>query len=325
MELSSLHKRLLRVVLRGSVFESFGKVLLTPIKQIHKIPNGIAFDYKIPPSMCRIQKTHPVLSNAAALAIFDELSSDAMMVIDKRHRGGISVHLTTELIRPAKMNEDVVVITTADKIGKTLGFLSMELRDTKGDLIARGKHIKYMSMGWLHDTLVHPKLLRFTLALYEKFIATHFKTELDNIVYEPRHVEDSHEGIGSVFQGLSLQKADIFPAENSPERVYKIIVRPDMWNQLRLFHGGCAALAIEEACEAYLDEFRPKLQHSEQKKLYVEKMEVRYLAQLQGELEIRVRLEPATFHSNEVIMKGEVVVSDTQVIGIEFTCSCTRG
>ena len=36
------------------------------------------------------------------------------------------------------MNEDVVVITTADKIGKTLGFLSMELRDKKGDLIARG-------------------------------------------------------------------------------------------------------------------------------------------------------------------------------------------
>lgn len=331
MQLSDINKRLLRIVLRGSYHNSFGRVLLAPIKAIKAIPRGLAYEYKVPPSLCRIQQHKPVLSNAATMAIFDELSSDAMMVVDKGHRGGISVHLTTELIRPARLNEEVVVVTTIDKTGRTLGYLTMELRNTQGELLARGKHIKYMSMGWYYNTVCHPRMLPFSLKFYDLFMGRNFTTEMDNIVTQPRHVPDLFEGVGSVFDSLSLQKVDILPTKDGPERVYKILVRSTMTNQLGMFHGGCAAVAIEEACESYLNEFRADnnlkqdTKHGEEAKLYAERMEVRYLATMKGELEIHVSRVPAPFHSNEVVFKGRIIMPRTGQVGIEFTCSCTRG
>eukprot|EP00981_Chlorochromonas_danica_P007025 scaffold1528_cov199-Ochromonas_danica.AAC.1 len=193
MELSGIKKRLLSLILRESVHSTFGQILLSHLKAVHKVPHGLAYEFKVPPSLCRIQKSHPVLSNAATLALFDELSSNALLTVDRQNRGGLSVHLVTEVIKPAPLHDNVVIITTAEKVGRTLGFLSMEMRNVKGDLLARGKHIKYMPMGWVADFLAHPKVIPFTLQIYEKFIGKMISTPLDRIVYEPREVSDSEE------------------------------------------------------------------------------------------------------------------------------------
>eukprot|EP00981_Chlorochromonas_danica_P007026 scaffold1528_cov199-Ochromonas_danica.AAC.2 len=193
MELSGVKKKVLQILLRESVHRAFGRTLLSPVKQVHAIPKGLAFDYKIPPSLCRLQKSHAVLSNAATLALFDEMSTYALFVNDKTTRGGVSVHLNTEMIQPAPLNENVVIVTTADKIGKSLSFCSMEMRNVKGDLLARGKHIKYMPMGWLWNLLAHPLILPWVIIFYQTFHQSKFTTPLDRIVYEPREVSDSEE------------------------------------------------------------------------------------------------------------------------------------
>lgn len=326
MELTGAKKLALQIVMRESAHRAFGKVLLAPVKQVNKIPKGLAFEYKVPPSLCRIQKSQPVISNAAVMAIFDELSTYACFVYDKTTRGGVSVHLNSELIHPAPVNEEVVIITKADKIGKSLAYCSMEMRNVKGDLLARGKHIKYMPMGWIWDVLGHPLILPWVIFFYDKFYKGKFSTPLDNVVFTPRtDVVDSHEGIAQVFENMSVEKSDILPAENAPERVYKINVKPQFKNRFGSFHGGAAAIAIEEACESYLNEFKFKQQHDEQKRVYLEKMEVRYLATMKGELEIHLSLAEAPFHSNEVILQGSIVSAKTKQVCVEFVGSCTKG
>lgn len=58
---------------------------------------------------------------------------------DKTHRPGLSVHLSTEIIKNVYAGEKVTVLTQADKLGKTIGFCSMELLNSKGELVARGR------------------------------------------------------------------------------------------------------------------------------------------------------------------------------------------
>ena len=325
MELGGLKKKVLGLILRESVHSSFGKFLLSPLKQVDKINKGLAFHYKVPPSLCRIQKSKPVISNAAVLALFDELSTDALIVTDKNYRGGVSVHLTTELIKPAALNEDVVIHTTADKIGKELGFCSMEMRSPEGTLLAKGKHIKFLPMGWLWDLVSHPVILPIALYFYQIFRGSKFKTDVDEILYKPRVVEDNHDEkeVASVFSALSIEPS---AGDNSEkESYYKVRVKSFMKNRLGALHGGAAASVIEEACEVYLNTYRSAEQQDVEKKLYVEKMEVRYFSPLRGEIEVQVRPEESPFHSNEVILVGAIVSTKHDAVCVEFKCSCTRG
>jgi acyl-coenzyme A thioesterase PaaI-like protein len=96
-------------------------------------------------------------------------------------------------------------------------------------------------------------------------------------------------------------------------------------NRLGAFHGGAAASAIEEACGLYLTEFKAKEQSKVSSKLFVEKIEVRYLSPMKGEVEVHVSETQAPFHSNEVLLAGTIVSVKSQQVCVEFSCSCTQG
>lgn len=108
-------------------------------------------------------------SCAAAMALFDELSSYHLMLNDQTARPGVSVQLSTELFSRCEANNEVVLTTRIDKIGKYIGFCSMEIHDSSGDLVARGRHLKFMVMGTVWDFLMSPAVLPFTLSLYSFF------------------------------------------------------------------------------------------------------------------------------------------------------------
>lgn len=85
------------------------------------------------------------------------------MMFDKTSRGGVSLQLSAEVLRDSKAEDDVAVTTKIDKIGKYVGFCTMEMYDSSGSLLAKGKHIKFMTMGWIWDLIASPLALPFTL------------------------------------------------------------------------------------------------------------------------------------------------------------------
>jgi hypothetical protein len=106
------------------------------------------------------------------LAVFDELSSYSFVVKDRTCRFGVSVYLSTEILHPIPAGRDVLILTKATKIGKTLGFATMEMFDADGLLLARGEHIKYLPMGPMWDLMANlvlsPMVLSFLLKYGDK-------------------------------------------------------------------------------------------------------------------------------------------------------------
>lgn len=113
-------------------------------------------------------------SCAGAMALFDELSSYHLMLNDQTARPGVSVQLSTELFSRCEANNEVVLTTRVDKVGKYIGFCSMEIHNSSGDLVARGRHLKFMVMGTMWDFLMSPAVLPFTLSLYSFFTSHSF-------------------------------------------------------------------------------------------------------------------------------------------------------
>lgn len=49
----------------------------------------------------------------------------------------------TSYLRAPKLGEEITIEAEALKIGKTLSFLTVDLTDSKGRLVAQGKHTKF--------------------------------------------------------------------------------------------------------------------------------------------------------------------------------------
>eukprot|EP01128_Nolandella_sp_AFSM9_P003298 TRINITY_DN1404_c0_g1_i1.p1 TRINITY_DN1404_c0_g1~~TRINITY_DN1404_c0_g1_i1.p1 ORF type:complete len:169 (+),score=39.03 TRINITY_DN1404_c0_g1_i1:34-507(+) len=77
----------------------------------------------------------------------DEVSTIAIMSKDKARRSGVSVHLSTEYLSSIPVGETIVVHATCDKIGKTMGFASINFYDEKGKILATSRHTKFLGMG----------------------------------------------------------------------------------------------------------------------------------------------------------------------------------
>ena len=100
--------------------------------------------------------------------MFDELSSYAFVTQDRTCRFGVSVYLSTEILQSIPAGTDVIVTAKAKKIGRTLGFATMEMHDLEGSLLARGDHIKHLPMGFMWDFLAQFMQSRFVLPIILK-------------------------------------------------------------------------------------------------------------------------------------------------------------
>ncbi|CAF1025729.1 unnamed protein product [Didymodactylos carnosus] len=64
----------------------------------------------------------------------------------KNHPIGVSVDLSVSFLKAAKPGETIIIDAETIKLGKTLAFLNVELRNKKtNELIATGKHTKFLS------------------------------------------------------------------------------------------------------------------------------------------------------------------------------------
>ena len=200
------------------------------------LKHGVCYHFKVPENLCRVYKqidsshavnddvtnghldgsigsqdrqsllpSRPILSTAAILALFDEISTYSMAVHDRGHRPGVSIHLSSEVIRPHSMQSgsNIKIMTRVDKIGRTIGFCSLEVLSADNELLARGKHIKYLPMGAIFDLLAHPFVFPIVLKIYEWF----YEPKIKATMHIPPKSFPSLEGTGRVFNILGLSAA----------------------------------------------------------------------------------------------------------------------
>ena len=140
------------------------------------VGNEISIDYTIPAKICRVNSDGTsYFSVASILALLDDFSSYGLLMQDRNHRPGVSVKLNTEILRPSKAGEKVRLVSRSDKIGKSMAFCSMEVRSTSGEVLARGKHLKFVQMGFFWDLLTSALLFPLVLMILEYMISNKAK------------------------------------------------------------------------------------------------------------------------------------------------------
>mmetsp|Transcript_30044 Transcript_30044/g.42889 ORF Transcript_30044/g.42889 Transcript_30044/m.42889 type:complete len:232 (-) Transcript_30044:136-831(-) len=175
------------------------------------------------------------------------------MFYDQTCRGGLSIQLSTELVGKCCENEDTMFLTKIDKIGKYIGFCSMEMFNSNGQLIARGKHIKFMTMSSLWDIFMGPFFLPISVSLFLfitsnpiglKFSRTFLKN-LDERVSPLRQKLHLLESLSDLIYLVPHSGSSLFSEDSL---VFEWSAGADFHNGIGILHGGAIALAIEAAC-----------------------------------------------------------------------------
>jgi acyl-coenzyme A thioesterase PaaI-like protein len=217
-----------------------------------------------------------VLAASAALAVFDELSSYAVVIKDKNCRFGVSVFLSTELLHDIPAGSEVIVAVNAVKVGRTLGFIDMKMLDKDNRLVAHGRHIKYLPMGWIWDIFTHPSISPYSFPLLESLSSN----EAFNNSYVGRKLgeallgadnngiaspgaaassESAAEVVSSTFEMLDVRPAEVASSGDGDggggcagsSDGYDLNVTPQMCNMMGSLHGGALAMAIESSAAQY--------------------------------------------------------------------------
>ena len=90
------------------------------------------------------------MTASAALAVFDELSTAGLLALDKKVRPGVSVNLSTQLLRAAKAGESIDVNISYEKIGRSIAFSSVEMLNEKSQVVATGRVSSLVKSIWWH-------------------------------------------------------------------------------------------------------------------------------------------------------------------------------
>lgn len=193
-----------------------------------------AFRFTLPQRLCIESR----LSASSAMAIFDDLSTVHLLGVDTSCRGGVSVHLSTTLLRNVPAGSDLTLRCIIDKLGKSMGFVTMEMVDTASStVVATGKHVKFMPTGnfWV-DLLSRPFLLAplIQYGLYEDGSTIFHRLGL----LKPGKPKEytCGEGPAAAYEYLGLS-----PATNTL-RVHGLISNP-----LGSMHGGAVGMTAEWA------------------------------------------------------------------------------
>lgn len=274
---SKVSNRIFDVVVSYLAGDSFSTSLTPPQamdrQTLAEVGNELSIDYTVPAALCRVDangKSNFTVS--AILALLDDFSSYALMLQDRNHRPGVSVTLDTEIIKTCQAGDKIRLVSRCDKIGKSVAFLSMELLSVKGDIIARGKHIKYVKMGFGWDLLTSFLLFPIVLMIVEYLVASSKKKKDQARKKEGGEANTTTNQVGRIFEDLKMtavaDPAALFSHPEAPadgehkkpkkkkhlpvfaedEHCFALKVSRATSNVMGHMHGGAVAAAAEEAC-----------------------------------------------------------------------------
>lgn len=239
--LSSAKHSLVVFGLRESIHKTFGKYLASSVLGFQATQAETRFHYMIPPMLCQRKVDHDsenvssvdtasataattttakdpesfppnYLTTSACLAILDDLSSFACMAGDRTHRTGVSLSLSADLIHPSRMTalSEVDVLCKIDKIGRYVGFLTVEFVDrVDGRVLARGTHNKFLPTGFLWETILSKPFFPLGLWLFQKYAGPQRYTTAIDYLFPERQVapDEAKSLLLTTHRPASLTKA----------------------------------------------------------------------------------------------------------------------
>lgn len=124
---------------------------------------SLVFRYKLPNDRLKHLQDDTILRKGPSLstyaAILDELTTQSLIAGAIKHpRPGVSVTLQCQWgAHNALSPEEVDIVTTVTKQGRTLGFVRAEVRDpSTNGMICHFDHVKYLPIGWALGLLLTP-------------------------------------------------------------------------------------------------------------------------------------------------------------------------
>jgi len=261
--------------------------------------DGVKYQLKVPKNLCVEKgKGAAVLPVSATLCVFDEFSSYAVVTKDKTCRFGVSVHLAVEVLADIPAGSDVFVEVSAEKVGKTLGFIKMEMLDADRRLVAHGCHIKFLPMGPWWDLFAHPWVSPYSFPLIDwlsnnpavanSWIGRRINDALlagGNKALTGEGEAAESDAVGSTFRLLGVS-----PDAQAAAAAYSLRVRPALCNMVGQLHGGALAMAIESAATQH--HAATSSSSSSSSSAFISKMEIQYLSAMKKEH--RITCEPFT-------------------------------
>lgn len=188
----------------------------------------LQFEYKIPRHF--VNKKIPL---SGFLAIFDEMTTYAIVATDRKKRPGMSVSLSAEMMGDvAVMGDSIQINAEVVKSGRVMAFTKAEAIDpTSGQVICKGRHIKYLPMPWLTELALGP--LMPLLKWFVSYFYAAKKTTTQSGV--PRLLEDVLK----------------FEETSANQQSARFLVEPNHCNPMGAAHGGCQAMGMEVLGQNY--------------------------------------------------------------------------
>lgn len=75
--------------------------------------------------------------------LVDAVSTWALLTSEKQ-TAGVSVDMNISYMKAAKVGEDITIDAKTLKLGNRLAFLTVDITNNDGQLIAQGKHTKFI-------------------------------------------------------------------------------------------------------------------------------------------------------------------------------------
>ncbi|CAM9804928.1 unnamed protein product [Chrysoparadoxa australica] len=239
----------------------------------------LQMQYRVPDALCT--PGHP-LSLATALALFDETSTVPMMLKDKSYRAGVSLSLTGDLHGDVYAGDTLLIETSATKPGKDIAFGACEMRNSVGDLVFIGRHVKYMPvLGKWWDVGVTPLFAPVFKRLFDWHTAQRME--------DPEVVAGISEGESLLdtfrWEGRSVDEGADGPVVTVDSQG-TIRIQPRHWNFFKTCHGGAVSIAAEAVAQRGVSYFE---QQRNIKGMRARSMEVLYLAPQTGSSDVSAR------------------------------------
>ncbi|KAL5015844.1 hypothetical protein ScPMuIL_005433 [Solemya velum] len=83
------------------------------------------------------------LHGGLTATLVDAVSTWALLTTD-RGQPGVSVDLSVSYMKAVKVGEDIIIDAKTLRQGKTLSFLTVDITNKNGALLAQGKHTKFV-------------------------------------------------------------------------------------------------------------------------------------------------------------------------------------
>lgn len=217
-----------------------------------KNTNHSQFSYKVPKNLCILKGNSAIRKEAFAassiLAVFDELSTYSFMLADKNARSGVSVSLSVDVLEDALADDIVHLEFYTDKVGLNLGFCSMTMKNINGEILAKGKHIKYLPGGFLLDRVGSDNVLPFFMKIYSLFGNKLIKLLRPNLIFDRVERDELSDAFNkfNITPVESVVQTDKKTTNTSLPFIGKLKCQSFMNNILGLTHGGCILMSIEQ-------------------------------------------------------------------------------